>query len=272
MTDTRKRWVILAASIAVLAVCVACLGVLAVVVARSNGTLISRRELTSTPTKTPKPTFTLTLTPTQTPIPTETPIPTATTTPTSTPLPITNTPVVLTATNTPAPPATVVPTATRVPPTNTPKPTRRPTKRPQPTNTKPPPPPVNTPVPQYEWNGQVANVFPNCALTAIFGETIYQGGTAGDIWIHTWTDGWAGDWTQSFWAVEGNVGDGTRKNWGHVILGDAYARAGKWHVCVVPDNDRTDCISNTMDIVTVSEPCQSESGGAQVVRIVFNKN
>jgi hypothetical protein len=178
--------------------------------------------------------------------------------------------VVLTATNTPGPTDTPIPTATPVPPTNTPRPTRRPTRRPQPTATKPPQPTVPPP-PQFEWNGQVANTFSNCALTAVFGETLYQNGTAGDIWIHTWTDGWAGNWAQSFWAPEGNVGDGTRKNWGHVILGDGYAREGLWYVCVVPGDGRTDCISNRMEIRTVSDPCQPESGGVQVVRIVFNK-
>ncbi len=271
MTDTGKRWIILAASIAVLAVVVICLGVIAVLLARSAGIRIASEDMTATPTKTPKPTYTMTLTPSLTPIPTNTPVPTDTPIPTSTPLPITNTPVVLTATNTAGPTDTPIPTATPVPPTNTPRPTRRPTRRPQPTATKVPQPTVPPP-PQFEWNGQVANTFSNCALTAVFGETLYQNGTAGDIWIYTWTDGWAGNWTQSFWAPEGNVGDGTRKNWGHVILGDGYARAGLWYVCVVPDEGRTDCISNRMDIRTVSEPCQSESGGVQVVRIVFSKN
>lgn len=262
MQKTRNRVVIVIVAIAVIAGLLAC----------STGTLIGRQaEPSATPTKTPKPTFTVTSTPTQTPIPTNTMAPTDT----PTPVTPTNTPVILTATFTPIPSDTPVPvdTATPVPPTNTPRPTKRPTQRPsqpKPTATQAPPPP--TPQPQFPWRGEVAGTFSNCALTQVMGLTLDRnGGVAGDIWIHYWTDGWDGAWAKSSWTVDkGYAGTGDEKNWDGTI--DNYAKPGTWYVCVVPQQGSWDCISPKMTAKTVHEPCTPDSGGIQVVRFVFQQN
>lgn len=214
---------------------------------------------TNTPTPLPPTDTLLSPTATATPAPpTDTPVP-----PTNTPAPPTDTPVP--PTNTPA-----SPTNTPVPPTNTPAP---------PTNT--PAPPTDTPVaptatqpspPQFPWRGQVANTFPNCALTRVMGLTLDQsGGVAGDIWVHYWADGWEGIWTQSSWGVdEGYEGLDDSRNWDG-ILGN-YPRDGTWYVCVAPAQGSWDCISTTVIGQTVAEPCAPDSGGVQILRIVFQKN
>ena len=261
MSDTKTRVIILVvAVIAVIAVLIA-----GILVCRS-GVLLARNQPTATPTKTPKPTFTVTSTPTSTSIPTLTPTPTATATPT--PL-ATNTPIVYTATPTPVPTdtETPIPTPTRVPPTNTPRP--RPTK-PRPTATKRPP--TSTPAPQFAWNGVPAGTFSNCGLTAYMGLTLDRsGGVAGDIIVHYWTDGWDGAWAVSEWVVnEGYPGEGDEKNWDGIINNRAVD--GTWYACVVPQQGSWDCISNRMVFTSVSIPCEPDSGGVQIFRVVFRKN
>jgi len=220
--------------------------------------------LSSTPpqTFTPRPTNTPTpLPPTDTPVPptaTATPLP-----PTNTPVPPTNTPVP--PTNTPVPPTNtpVPPTDTPVPPTNTPAP---------PTNTPLPPTATLPPPPQFPWRGQVAGTFPNCGLTRIMGLTLDRnGGVAGDIWVHFWADGWEGAWARSTWGVnEGYPGMDDSSNWDGSLAN--HAKAGTWNACVVPAEGGWDCISPTISAQTVSEPCAPDSGGAQIVRIVFQQN
>lgn len=255
MNGMRNRVVILVMAVLIIAGMLAC----------GASDLLSRTEPTATPTKTPKPTFTVTLTPTNTPLPTDTPTPTSTATPT--PLP-TNTPIVYTATPTDTP----EPTATPVPPTNTPRPTPRPTRRPTPRPTATRARPTNTPRPQFAWTGTPAGTFSNCALTLLMGLTLDRnGGTAGDVWVHYWADGWGGAWAQSSWVVdEGYEGEGDEKNWDGLL--DNYPKAGTWYVCVVPQEGSSNCISNTMTAQTVSQPCTPDSGGVQVVRFVFRKN
>ena len=266
MNSMRNRLVIVVVAMAMLGGILAC----------SCGNLVARRpDPTATPTKTPKPTFTLTLTPTQTPIPTETPIPTSTWTPSPA---ATNTAVVQTATLTPAPPTNTPAPATSTPnPTKTPKPTRKPTARPQPKPTKKPTPkppaaPTKTPAPQYEWRGEVMFADGNCGFTGLYGLTLASnGGLAGDIWIHYWADGWSGVWTQSSWVEnKGGSWEGDEKNWEGFI--NDHPVAGTWHVCVVPDEGSTNCISDKLDIVTVAEPCAPGSGGIQTVQIAFQHN
>ena len=210
------------------------------------------------PTDTRMPDATATAVPTETPLPSDTPLPptaTATPVPTDTPLP----------TNTPLPPSDtpVPPTATAVPPTSTP----------QATATKPPPPtPTAPPAPQFPWRGQVAGTFPNCALTRVMGLTLDRnGGIAGDIWVHFWADGWDGAWAKSTWGVnEGYPGMDDSSNWDGVLA--TYAKAGTWHVCVVPAEGSWECRSTTVTAQTATEPCAPESGGIQIVRIVFQQN
>ena len=258
MNNPRTRVIVLViAAVAVIAVLVA--GILAC----RSGMLLARNEVTATPTKTPKPTFTMTSTPTNTSIPTDTPTPTDTATPTPE---ATNTPIFYTATPTNTPTATntptPAPTATRRPPTRVP--TRRPTA------TKAPP--TNTPAPQFAWNGVPAGTFSNCGLTALMGLTLDRsGGVAGDIVIHYWTDGWDGAWAVSEWVVnEGYPGEGDEKNWDGVINNTAVA--GTWYACVVPQQGSWDCISNRMVYTSVATPCEPDSGGVQIFRIVFQKN
>lgn len=98
-----------------------------------------------------------------------------------------------------------------------------------------------------------------------------NGGIAGDIWVHFWADGWEGAWSQSTWAVnEGYEGMDDSSNWDGVL--GTYPKAGTWHLCVVPAQGNRDCISNTVTAQTASEPCAPESGGVQIVRIVFQLN
>jgi len=250
MNRMRNRVAILAAVLVVVAVMLAC----------SAGSLVSRNEPTATPTKTPKPTFT------DTPIPTDTPTPTATPTPTNTPLP-TDTP---TPTFTPVPPTdTPLPTETYtpVPPTNTPRPTARPRPRATATPTRKPK-PVNTPAPQFPWRGEVVNSLQNCGLTRVFGFTLAQNAAlAGDVWVHYWADGWDGAWAKSQWTDfgAGTSWKGDEGNWDGTI--DVKPRDGVWHVCVVSGEGKWDCISNTVDART-SFDCKA---GVQVVQITFRK-
>ncbi len=254
MNSLHKRLVVLVVALAVIAGMLAC----------SAGSLVSRTEPTATPTKTPKPTFTVTSTPTNTPIPTDTSTPTSTATPT---LVATYTPVVYTATPTEMPTETPLPSPT---PTNTRRPQPRPT-RPPPTATRPPQ-PTNTPAPSFAWRGEVAGTFPNCGYTGIYGHTLDRnGGIAGGIWVHYWTDGWEGDWAQSSWTEDpGGSWRGDEKNWDGFLAN--YPRAGTWYVCVVAQEGGWDCISTKMTIQTVAEPCSPQSNGIQVVRIVFRQN
>jgi len=200
---------------------------------------------------------------TTTPVPTSTPLPTQTPTSTGTPLSpaATTTPV---PTDTPRPTSTLPrPTDTPVPPTDTPRPTA--TKAPPPTKTPPPP-------PQFPWRGQVVGTFSNCALTRVMGLTLDRnGGIAGDIWVHWWAEGWDGAWGRSTWGVnEGLPGLDDSSNWDGIL--DTYPKAGTWFVCVVPAEGSWDCISTTVNAETTAEPCAPESGGVQIVRIVFQQN
>jgi len=98
-----------------------------------------------------------------------------------------------------------------------------------------------------------------------------NGGIAGDIWVHFWADGWDGAWDRSTWAVdEGYPGLDDSSNWDGVLA--TYAKAGTWHVCVVPAEGNRDCISPIVTAQTAIEPCAPNSGGVQIVRIVFQKN
>ena len=98
-----------------------------------------------------------------------------------------------------------------------------------------------------------------------------SGGVAGDIVIHYWTDGWDGAWAVSEWVVnEGYPGEGDEKNWDGVINNTAVA--GTWYACVVPQQGSWDCISNRMVYTSVATPCEPDSGGVQIFRIVFQKN
>jgi hypothetical protein len=203
------------------------------------------------------PVATVTLAPTNTPVSvvaTEASPPTDAPSPTATPIPPTNTPVP--PTHTPLPPTAVPPTSTPVPPTAT----------------VAPPPPTQPPAPQFPWRGQVAGTFSNCGLTRLMGLTLDRnGGIAGDIWVHFWADGWDGGWTLSTWTVnEGYPGLDDSSNWDGVL--DNYAKPGTWRVCLAPAQGSWDCISTTVTVQTVAEPCAPDSGGVQIVRIVFQQN
>jgi hypothetical protein len=203
------------------------------------------------------------------PEPTDTPVPTFTPRPTQTPTP-TDLPPSPTATATAVPTNTPPPTSTPVPPTNTPVP---PTHTPRATATlAPPPTPTSPPPPRFPWRGQVAGTFPNCALTRVMGLTLARnGGIAGDIWVHWWADGWDGAWGKSTWWVnEGFEGMDDSSNWDGTL--DNYAKPGTWHACVVPAEGSWDCISTTVTAQTFSEPCAPDSGGVQIVRMVFQQN
>jgi hypothetical protein len=118
----------------------------------------------------------------------------------------------------------------------------------------------------------VVGSFSNCALTRVMGLTLDRnGGIAGDIWIHFWADGWEGAWARSSWGVdEGYPGLDDSSNWDGVLA--TYAKAGTWNVCVVPAEGSWDCRSTTVTAQTVAEPCAPDSGGTQIVRIVFQQN
>jgi hypothetical protein len=98
-----------------------------------------------------------------------------------------------------------------------------------------------------------------------------NGGIAGDIWVYYWADGWPGAWALSTWWVnEGYPGLDDSSNWDGILA--TYAKAGTWHVCVVPAEGSRDCISPTVTAGTVAEPCTPDSGGVQIVRLVFQQN
>jgi hypothetical protein len=98
-----------------------------------------------------------------------------------------------------------------------------------------------------------------------------NGGIAGDIWVHFWADGWDGAWARSTWGVnEGYEGLDDSSNWDGVLA--TTAKAGTWHVCVVPAEGSWDCVSTTVTAQTVAEPCAPDSGGVQILRIVFQQN
>ena len=97
------------------------------------------------------------------------------------------------------------------------------------------------------------------------------GGIAGDIWIHFWADGWEGAWTRSTWAVnEGYEGLDDSSNWDGVLA--TSPKGGTWYMCVVPAEGNWECVSATVSVQTVGEPCAPDSGGAQIVRVVFQQN
>jgi hypothetical protein len=97
------------------------------------------------------------------------------------------------------------------------------------------------------------------------------GGVAGDVWVHYWTDGWNGAWALSEWVVnEGYPGEGDEKNWDGVI--DNRAKAGTWYACVTATQGSWDCISERMTMISVATPCEPDSGGVQILRIVFRQN
>jgi hypothetical protein len=118
----------------------------------------------------------------------------------------------------------------------------------------------------------VVGTFSNCALTRVMGLTLDRnGGIAGDIWVHWWAEGWDGAWGRSTWGVnEGLPGLDDSSNWDGIL--DTYPKAGTWHVCVVPAEGSKDCISTTVTAETTADPCTPESGGVQIVRIVFQQN
>lgn len=210
--------------------------------------------------------------PTATPAPSNTPMPTDTPPPTATPSPVppTDTPPPPTATATPLPTDTPPPTNTPVPPTDTlPPPTHTPAP---PTDTPRPPTATVPPPPQFPWRGQIVGTFSNCALTRVMGLTLARnGGIAGDIWVHFWADGWDGGWALSTWGVnEGYPGLDDSSNWDGILA--TYPKPGTWHACVVPAEGSRDCISTTVTAQTVGDPCAPDSGGVQVVRIVFQQN
>jgi len=69
---------------------------------------------------------------------------------------------------------------------------------------------------------------------------------------------------------QGYPGKGDEKNWDGTI--DNYAKPGTWYACVVPQNGSWDCISNRMVFTSVATPCEPDSGGVQIFRVVFQKN
>ena len=98
-----------------------------------------------------------------------------------------------------------------------------------------------------------------------------NGGIAGDIWVHFWADGWEGAWARSTWSVnEGYAGMDDSSNWDGVLA--THPKAGTWHICVAPGEGSWDCISTTVTAQTTTEPCNPDSGGIQIVRIVFQQN
>jgi hypothetical protein len=251
MSRMRNRWAILLAAIAIVAVMLAC----------SAGTLVSRVEPTATPTKTPKPTFTITPTPTDTPIPTDTPLPTNTPTPTDTPEPPTPTCTPEPPTDTPEPTPTDTPLP---PPTNTPRPTPRPTQRPAPTAT-PRPQPVNTPMPSFEFSAIRLAQFDtaNCGSTGVKG-TIYSrtGGRVAGAHVAVWVPGW-----------EGTVSEPSDSNGAWDVLLDFVPKAGTWNVRLVDpascqpkagggSTPSANCTGWRSDMVTVNTTANCEGAGA----------
>ncbi len=53
---------------------------------------------------------------------------------------------------------------------------------------------------------------------------------------------------------------------------DTRAKAGTWHVCLVPAQGRWKCISTSVTAQTTAESCAPDSDGVHMVRIVFQQN
>ena len=166
-------------------------------------------------------------------------------------------------------------TATREPATSTPRPTKRPTRTPtsrsasKPAATKQP---TATPEPQFAWRGQIVGTSPDCKRTQLEGLALNRdGGLAGNIWIHYWSENWSGAWARSSSdGHAGEPGEAVGRNWDGFLV--PYPRSGTWHACVVPDDGHLQCISNQLTVTTVDSPCAPGSEGVQVVRIVFQQN
>lgn len=126
-------------------------------------------------------------------------------------------------------------------PTFTPTPTRRPSPprpaaRPTPTQK---PAPTNTPKPELEWSGEILGTFYNCGMTRVFSFTWETSGhLAGDVWVHYWSNDWAGGWAKSLWYDFGasTSWKGDEGNW-EAILDKKRPREGVWHVVVVPSQN-----------------------------------
>jgi hypothetical protein len=120
--------------------------------------------------------------------------------------------------------------------------------------------------------GEIVGASPSCKHTQIEGLTLNRdGGLAPNIWVHYWADNWAGAWAVS--KAEGSVGEPGEvlgRNWDAFIT--PYPRAGTWYLCVVPGEGNINCISNQLTITTVAAPCDADSQGVQVVRVVFRQN
>ena len=254
-----NRVVILLVAITVIVTMVACL---AVIVARSGGSLLAgRSEPTATPTKTPKPTFTATLTATPTPIPTDTPTPTPT--PTFTLVP----------TDTPVPTDTETPTPE---PSNTPVPTKKPTARPPAPTAKPTnkPAPTNPPAPQYAFRMVLQQNWPNCGSTGI---KVYFKTRGGQPYPGMQFAVYAGGACVglSSWA---NQMDGSTD----FILSPDGARAGNWEVQAVETANGesgaagcgaiTKVASARIPAPTTASPCDTNSAGVQWVWLTLQEN
>lgn len=140
-----------------------------------------------------------------------------------------------------------------------------------PTATPQPPTATAPPAPRFPWRGQVVGAFSNCALTHLMGLTLDRnGGIAGGLWVYYWADGWEGAWAQSSWGVnEGYEGLDDSSNWDGIL--GTYPKAGAWHVCLAPAQGSRECQSPTVTAQTVAEPCAPDSGGVQIVRIIFQQ-
>jgi len=219
-----------------------------------GATLLALRWMaTPTPTNTAIPTWTAS--PTPSPTATQTNTPTPSLTPTATP------------TFTPAPTESPTPTET---PTATSTPTAKPKPRPTATDT-PIPAPSNTPKPALAWTGTILDGFENCAQTRLFGFTRGQDDKLiGGVWIHYWGEGGVSGWFMSAYSlIFGSdtkwVGD--EGNW-EAIIDKKTPRAGTWHVCIVPAENSSTCMSNTLDVTTDTN-CRK---GTQVLWIDFRQN
>jgi len=251
----RNRLLIVAGLITLIFGLVICIGI--------SATLLVLHWL-PTPVPTDLPTVAVpTWTASPTPSPTNMTIPEAersgTSTPTLTPTP--------TPTNTPASTDTPTPTDT---PTATSTLTSRPTvARPTATDT-PIPPPTNTPKPALAWTGAILDGFENCGQTRLFGFARAQDDKlVGDVWLHFWGDGASG-WSVSSWTLtfgSDTKWEGDEGNW-EAIIDKKTARAGVWHVCVVPAENSTTCISNIVDVTTDTN-CHR---GTQVLWLDFRQN
>jgi hypothetical protein len=155
-----------------------------------------------------------------------------------------------------------MPTATS---TATSKPKPKPTATPTPRSG-----PTNTPKPVAEWTGTILDGFSNCAQTRLFGFSRAQDNSLiGGIWIHFWGDGVSG-WTQSASYLSfgsDTKWEGDEGNW-EAIIDKKTRRAGTWHVCIVPSENSTICISNILDVTTDTN-CRQ---GTQVLWLDFRKN